>query len=661
LIEPNADFASQLNDENKRIFFIKPGDYSGYGRVTLRKSGTSSAPKWMIYYDPANPNDNTHPVDMAANKLATFGRINIEAPYWNIHRIRAIGDNSRSPNITAADTHIVIDNCLFERGGGGAGQVSLGRKESNYPSADYGVVQFCVIRNTQISPGDDNHGLKLTKAKYNRIIHNEFYNSAGDNIQLGPDQPFEGTVIYDNDFYIDPSMHYLNVSEVPHENGIDIKNGGGSGSGDHVLIKGNRFRNLAHSPGGTSSTNYLQGAIDFSQNDRFKSYILIEDNVFFDCRMSICTKGGDKTSHITIRRNLIYKSEKFGIWMPKTEEHHHDIYLNTIIDVIADGDQNWMESRATSTRIEGNVVIDGGGTLSDSPSGTISDYNALYNTSGHTFEGSNTLTSTSDPQQTAYTFYMGMFTGAKQYVIPDAIPTTSSPHYNLTQGITFGNHSGVGHASDAVTQATPGAFDIGGGGGGSNGAAPSSVAITSHSNNEVVSSTESLTATASDIDNDLAGIQFKIDGVLVGSEDTTSPFTYSWNTTGASEGSHTIQAVARDDNNNYGYSPIITVIVDNVASTAPTISFTAPTNNATISGPQCFTVNASDANGDLETVQYQLDGVNIGSPVGHPYSICWNSTSVENGSYSLKAIATDSEGLTNSATISVTVDNEPSP
>jgi|GEM_PF-1019389 len=662
LIEPNADFASQLNDENKRIFFIKPGDYSGYGRVTLRESGTSSAPKWMIYYDPANPNDNTHPVDMAANKLATFGRINIEAPYWNIHRIRAIGDNTRSPNITAADTHIVIDNCLFERGGGGAGQVALGRKETNYPSADYCVVQFCVIRNTQISPGEDNHGLKLTKAKYNRIVHNEFYNSAGDNIQFGPDQPFEGTVVYDNDFYIDPSMHYLNVSEVPHENSIDFKNGGGSAAGDHILIKGNRFRNMSHTAGGTSPENNIQGAIDFSEKGHYKSYILIEENVFFDCRLSICSVGGDRTSNITIRKNLIYKSERHAIYLPKINlELDHDIYLNTIIDVLDDGiKQRWMETRIEDSRIEGNLVIDGGGVLSDAPSGTISNYNAYYNTSELTFEGNNSNHYTADPEQTDYVFYMGMFTGAKQYIVPGAIPTTSSPHYNMTQGVTFGNHSGVGHASEAVTQNTPGAFDVGGGGGGSNGAPPST-SITSHTNNEVVSSTETLTATASDIDGDLAGVQFKIDGVLVGSEDTNSPFTYSWNTTGASEGSHTIQAVARDDNNNYGYSPIITVIVDNVASTAPSISFTSPTNNATISGSQCFTVNASDANGDLETVQYQIDGVNIGSPVGHPYSICWNSTSVDNGSYTLKAIATDSEGLTNSATINVTVDNEPSP
>ncbi|MEP4532130.1 MAG: Ig-like domain-containing protein [Cyclobacteriaceae bacterium] len=663
LIEPNSNFASQLNDENKRIFFIKPGDYSGYGRVTLRESGTAQAPKWMIYYDPANPNDNTHPVDMASNKLATFGRINIEAPYWNIHRIRAIGDNTRSPNITAADTHIVIDNCLFERGGGGAGQVALGRKESNYPSADYGVVQFCVIRNTQISPGDDNHGLKLTKAKYNRIIHNEFYNSAGDNIQFGPDQPFEGTVVYDNDFYIDPSMHYLNVSEVPHENSIDFKNGGGSAAGDHILIKGNRFRNMSHTPGGTSANNHIQGAIDFSEKGQYKSYILIEENVFFDCRLSICSVGGDRTSHITIRKNLIYKSERHAIYLPKINlELNHDIYLNTIIDVLDDGvKQRWMETRIEDSRIEGNLVIDGGGVLSDAPSGTISNYNAYYNTSELSFEGNNSNHYTADSEQTDYVFYMGMFTGAKQYIVPGALPTTSSPHYNMTQGITFGNHSGVGHASEAVTQSTPGAFDIGGGGGGSNGTPPSAVSITSHSQDEEVSSTETLTATASDIDDDLAGIQFKIDGVLVGSEDTTSPFTYSWNTSNETEGAHTVQAVARDDNDNYGYSPTITVIVDNVASTAPTISFTAPINNDTISGPQCFTVSASDSDGDLETVQYQLDGVNIGSPVGHPYSICWNSTSVENGTYSLKAIATDSEGLTNSATISVTVDNEPSP
>ncbi len=43
-----------------------------------------------------------------------------------------------------------------------------------------------------------------------------------------------------------------------------------------------------------------------------------------------------------------------------------------------------------------------------------------------------------------------------------------------------------------------------------------------------------------------AGVQFKLDGVNLGVEDTTSPYGVIWNTTATANGSHTLTAVARD-------------------------------------------------------------------------------------------------------------------
>src|SRR5258706_15629107 len=42
------------------------------------------------------------------------------------------------------------------------------------------------------------------------------------------------------------------------------------------------------------------------------------------------------------------------------------------------------------------------------------------------------------------------------------------------------------------------------------------------------------------------GVQFKVDGVNVGPEDTAPPYSVQWNTRTASNGSHTLTAVARD-------------------------------------------------------------------------------------------------------------------
>ena len=48
----------------------------------------------------------------------------------------------------------------------------------------------------------------------------------------------------------------------------------------------------------------------------------------------------------------------------------------------------------------------------------------------------------------------------------------------------------------------------------------------------------------------VTSVQFKIDGVHVGSADTAAPYRVSWNTTTVADGSHTITAEARDAANN---------------------------------------------------------------------------------------------------------------
>ncbi len=73
-----------------------------------------------------------------------------------------------------------------------------------------------------------------------------------------------------------------------------------------------------------------------------------------------------------------------------------------------------------------------------------------------------------------------------------------------------------------------------------------------------------LSATASD-GVSLAGVQFKIDGVAEGAEDTSDPFGIAWDSTGVSDGTHTVAAVARDEAGNYATSSA-TVTVSNAVA-----------------------------------------------------------------------------------------------
>lgn len=90
------------------------------------------------------------------------------------------------------------------------------------------------------------------------------------------------------------------------------------------------------------------------------------------------------------------------------------------------------------------------------------------------------------------------------------------------------------------------------------------VSVTAPTGGSTVSGTLNVTANASD-NVGVVGVQFKVDGANLGTEDTTSPYSRSWNTTALSNGSHTVTAVARDAAGNTKTSATITVTVNNAS------------------------------------------------------------------------------------------------
>ncbi len=84
-----------------------------------------------------------------------------------------------------------------------------------------------------------------------------------------------------------------------------------------------------------------------------------------------------------------------------------------------------------------------------------------------------------------------------------------------------------------------------------------------------------LSANASDTVG-VAGVQFKVNGVSVGAEDTSSPYSISWDSTATSSGSKSIVAVARDAAGNRATSTAVTITVDNTAPVVSSISSGTP-------------------------------------------------------------------------------------
>ena len=73
--------------------------------------------------------------------------------------------------------------------------------------------------------------------------------------------------------------------------------------------------------------------------------------------------------------------------------------------------------------------------------------------------------------------------------------------------------------------------------------------------------------------------------------DTATPYLYSWDTASVAPGVYTLYAKAYDAAGNVGQSSTLTVtVVSDVA--APTVSITAPANNATLSGAVTISATA---------------------------------------------------------------------
>ena len=184
------------------------------------------------------------------------------------------------------------------------------------------------------------------------------------------------------------------------------------------------------------------------------------------------------------------------------------------------------------------------------------------------------------------------------------------------------------------------------------------VSITAPANNATVAGTITVSANAND-NVGVVGVQFYLDGSALGSEDTTNPYSISWNTAAVSNGTHTLMAKARDAAGNIGTSSTISITVNNGDTISPTVSLTAPANNATVSGTITVSANASD-NVGVVGVQFYLDGNALGSEdTSSPYSISWNTTTASNGTHTLVAKARDAAGnLGTSSTFTVTVSND---
>ena len=188
----------------------------------------------------------------------------------------------------------------------------------------------------------------------------------------------------------------------------------------------------------------------------------------------------------------------------------------------------------------------------------------------------------------------------------------SSPFFTTINTLTLanGSHTISAKARDAagnVTTASPLNVTV------SNSVADTIapiVNVTSPTANASVLGTVTITANATDALG-VTGVQFYIDGVALGAQDTAAPYSVSLNTTLYANGSHTISANARDAAGNVGTSATMTITINNPAA-APTYTWIA-TNILTPKCVSCHGASGASAGRGFNSYSRTMASVQAGN------------------------------------------------
>lgn len=170
---------------------------------------------------------------------------------------------------------------------------------------------------------------------------------------------------------------------------------------------------------------------------------------------------------------------------------------------------------------------------------------------------------------------------------------------------------------------------------------------------------------ASDNSGTVSKVNFRLvtggESELARSDTTPGSFFFNWDTSGYADGDYKVHATAWDPSGNTK-RVTRTVKVANATpptrdATPPSVSIAAPTGGATVSGTAVRLRAIATDNVGVTSVRFRIDGTNIDRDTGTPFIMDWDSTTLANGQYRLRAIARDAAGNLADTSILITVNN----
>jgi hypothetical protein len=442
-----------VNDPNRRVFCVEPGDYRGRGEVLLLTSGTAQRPRFLRF----------HAQDGVANaaqrsQRALFERINVSASWWVIQGLTIL---PRDPDTAAyllvnGGDHNLIDGNVVDGAAHpnvrGVPAVAVKASTSGDP-ATHNTVQRNLIRNGNQRRLDvDYFGVLIGRGAVaganndgNYVLDNEIADW-GDGVAVGSNTDEcatpavqHGTVIDGNDIYLTGAKRVDCASGAADpdgdcacaENGIDVKGDPGSSAGVWTRITRNRVwgyrpTSTAAACGGSGSTGQA-----ISSGNQCAAHVLVARNVVMDSTVGIGFGGSDWI----VAGNLVQgirSADGTGVTslairaFPGTARL--DAYFNTILNV-----DTAYDDGSDDADVRCNVVIDDDGVFgAGHPRGDahVTRYNYLYDAPAGSFVGSSNRSFGTGSASNAgsYCFWRRRWSNPQQVCIPLASTTAASPH-----------------------------------------------------------------------------------------------------------------------------------------------------------------------------------------------------------------------------------------
>jgi hypothetical protein len=343
--------------------------------------------------------------------------------------------------------------------------------------------------------------------------------------------------------------------------------------------------------------------------------------------------------------NVLVRNAAYGLHIAGyTTVSNMKVYNNVMAHNAKSGIILWMA--VSGVDIKNNIIFQNGRFGLDSwdahGSGVVLDRNLVF---GNASGNYNFINGASD-----YTYTLGTTISSAPLFVNstaagfDAHLSAGSPAINAGLNLSSSFTTDL----DGTVRPASGAWDLGAYKYGVTDTTPPTVSITAPASGATISGL-SVTVSANASDNvGVTGVQFKLNGANLGAEDTSAPYSVTLNTTTLLNSAHTLTAVARDAAGNQTTASAVSVQVNNLVNTAPTISSianqTIPAGSAT--GPLAFTV------GDLETAAGSLT---VSGSSSNP-TLVPSSGIVFGGSGASRTVTvTPAAGQTGTATLTVTV------